>query len=221
MAGGAAAAIGFVAVIALFIRDIGTPEPVHEPPSFVDDGGGAFQPKAGVAAVWTTVSDPDGYVNLRRTGSTNARVLARINVGQRVTTFPQTGAWWQVQLADGTIGYVARSRIELDGEAAPVVSAPPRPATALSEPDPLDMVIPDSSTRRMTASEIAEFGPETLRLARNEIYARKGRRFRDAELARHFGQFDWYRPVADEVTLNPVEQANVALLREAERRYGL
>jgi hypothetical protein len=76
------------------------------------------------------------------------------------------------------------------------------------------------SQPRLTMADIETFGPATLRIARNEIYARKGRRFKNADMARHFSQFAWYRPIADEVALTAVEQPNVALLQEAERRYG-
>ena len=82
------------------------------------------------------------------------------------------------------------------------------------------MTFPDSSTRRLSEAEVATLGPATLRIARNEIYARKGRRFANRELAEYFSQFAWYRPVADEVRLNAIERDNVALLARAERRYG-
>ena len=176
-----------------------------------------------------TVADPDGYVNVRASGSTNAAIVGRVNVGERFRTFQQPGTWWQVQIDDGTIGYIARSRIVLDGEPMPsaapaqVAAAPAQPPAASAEataPGRFDMTFPDSSTRRLTEADIAQLGPATLRIARNEIYARKGRRFRNAELARYFSQFAWYRPVADEVQLNPIERANVDLLTRAERRYG-
>ena len=59
--------------------------------------------------------------------------------------------------------------------------------------------------------------PDQLRLARNEIYARRGRFFRDPALAAHFGRFPWYRPYAWEVPLNAVEKANVGLIASLER----
>lgn len=185
-------------------------------------------------ALGATVSDPDGYTNVRASGAISASIIGRIKVGERFRTFRQPGAWWQVQLDDGTTGYVARSRIVLDGE--PMPSAPaqaaaaPAPAQANADPEwetasapevaPSDFTFPDSSTRRLTRSDIEGLGPATLRIARNEIFARKGRRFRDPDLVSHFSQFAWYRPVANEVQLSRIEQANVALLAAAERRYG-
>ena len=64
---------------------------------------------------------------------------------------------------------------------------------------------------------LANLSPAQLRIARNEIYARRGRFFRDAGLAEHFKRFAWYRPYAWEVPLNAVEKANVSLLQSAER----
>jgi len=96
------------------------------------------------------------------------------------------------------------------------VSVPDEPPIASTE----GMVIPDSGQRLLTAAEIANFGPATLAIARNEIYARKGRRFGRAGLRDHFSQFTWYRPTANEVSLNAIERQNVALLRAAEARYG-
>lgn len=223
MAGGAVAALALVAAGAWTMRggrDGG--DTAAEREADAEPAGPTF-------ALGATVADPDGYANVRASGSTNAAIVGRVNVGERFRTFQQPGTWWQVQIDDGTIGYIARSRIVLDGEPMPstapaqVAAAPAQPpATPTEAPDAgrFDMTFPDSSTRRLTEADIAQLGPATLRIARNEIYARKGRRFRNAELARYFSQFAWYRPVADEVQLNPIERANVELLTRAERRYG-
>ena len=56
-----------------------------------------------------------------------------------------------------------------------------------------------------------------LRIARNEIYARRGRFFRDPALAQYFGRFSWYHPYTWEVPLNAIEKANVELIAAAER----
>ncbi len=105
--------------------------------------------------------------------------------------------------------------------AAPVAAREPtsgadEPPVAVSPPD---MTFPDSSTRLLTTADIATLGPTTLRVARNEIYARKGRRFHDPWLRKWFSRYAWYRPVHDYVTLNPIEQHNVELLEQAELLY--
>ena len=228
-AGGAVAALLLV-VAGAWIFGGGEAEPVGPPDSERQQSADA----ATSFNLGATVSDPDGYTNVRAAGATSASVIGRINVGERFRTFQQPGTWWQVQLDDGTTGYVARSRIVLDGEpvpsAAPVQAAAAPPAPEVAEPEwegrpppelaSGDFTFPDSSTRRLTEADIAQLGPATLRIARNEIFARKGRRFRNEELARYFSQFAWYRPVADEVQLNAIERANVDLLTRAERRYG-
>jgi len=105
---------------------------------------------------------------------------------------------------------------------APVAQA--EPAGSIDDdvplPDPADMTFADSSTRLIRPDEIGTMGPSTLKVARNEIYARKGRRFRDPWLRDWFGRYAWYRPRHDEVALNPIERRNVALIRRAEAKYG-
>jgi TIR domain-containing protein/YARHG domain-containing protein len=123
----------------------------------------------------------------------------------------------------------AENRVEADNRAAPVPEPVPaqdarteapaltetEPATA--EPEP-DQVFPDSSRRRLSIAELEGLSLDQLRTARNEIFARHGRAFRDPALRRHFRRYRWYRERADEVALSPVEEANVRLLREAESR---
>jgi hypothetical protein len=108
--------------------------------------------------------------------------------------------------------------------AAPVIT--PGPADAGGDAGPgratvpagsgYGVIIPGSSRRALTAADIAGLSDIELKLARNEIFARKGMRFKDPRLAAHFAQFDWYRPSSDSVALNAIEKANVALLRDAE-----
>lgn len=89
----------------------------------------------------------------------------------------------------------------------------PAPAAAPSQ----DFIFPDSDRIRLTRDMVARLSPAQLRIARNEIYARRGRYFRDPALAAHFGRFAWYRPYSWEVPLNAIEQANVSLINSFER----
>lgn len=108
-----------------------------------------------------------------------------------------------------------------------VASAEPRAARAAPQPESGEsapdngeggppQVIPDSSIRQLTTADVQNLSPGQIRIARNEIYARRGRIFRDPALRAHFARYSWYRPVADEVELSPIETANVNLLQEAE-----
>jgi hypothetical protein len=113
------------------------------------------------------------------------------------------------------------------GAAAVAIAEPPAIAGPPLDPDqeaalvpnPADMEFPDSSTRLLTAADVAGKGPTTLRVARNEIYARKGRKFQDPWLREWFGRYAWYRPIHDLVPLNAIERQNVELLQRAEQPY--
>ena len=59
---------------------------------------------------------------------------------------------------------------------------------------------------------------EELRIARNEIFARRGRYFEAADLKTRFERFSWYSPRTWNPKLNSVEQANVALMDQVEKR---
>jgi hypothetical protein len=94
---------------------------------------------------------------------------------------------------------------------------PPPPAPPVVASAPRDFIFPDSDRVRLTRDMLLSLSPAQLRIARNEIYARRGRFFRDPALAQYFGRFSWYRPYSWDVPLNAVEQANVALIASVER----
>jgi hypothetical protein len=108
----------------------------------------------------------------------------------------------------------------------PRVTPPPGPPpTALSKtftpPESTQsqqgFIFATSDRVRLTPDMLRGLSREQLRLARNEIYARRGRFFRDQQLAAYFGRFDWYKPSAWDVPLNAVEQANINLIASMER----
>lgn len=75
----------------------------------------------------------------------------------------------------------------------------------------------DSDRRLLTAQELKPLSKEELRNARNEIYARRGRKFVRKEVSGYFKQFDWYRPQFGEVELTFLEAQNVALIQKFEK----
>jgi hypothetical protein len=92
------------------------------------------------------------------------------------------------------------------------------PSKPLPAPEPEQGFIFAGSDRvRLTRAMVQNLSPDQLRLARNEILARRGRYFRDAALAEHFKRFSWYRPYAWEVPLNAIERANIDLIASMER----
>ena len=100
--------------------------------------------------------------------------------------------------------------------AIPADAVPPATVPARRSFSRAGMIFPDSDRRLLGPGDVARLSLSELRVARNEIYARRGRAFADPALRRYFGQFDWYQPVVAEVALNRVENANVAFLQAAE-----
>jgi hypothetical protein len=90
-------------------------------------------------------------------------------------------------------------------------------AVQSSSGDGSGFIFPDSDRRRLTAGELQGLSRNDLRVARNEIFARRGRYFKDEALKAHFSQFSWYQPSQWDVRLNSVEQANVNLIQSMER----
>ena len=74
------------------------------------------------------------------------------------------------------------------------------------------------STELITEEVLGYMFAEDLRVLRNEIYARRGRIFKDANLQKYFAAQAWYKPdpeFKDEM-LNEIEVKNLAVIREAE-----
>ncbi len=79
-------------------------------------------------------------------------------------------------------------------------------------------IFPDSDRRLLAPADLRGLSKDELRIARNEIFARRGRYFEAADLKARFERFPWYSPNTWNPKLNPIEQANVALLEQAAKR---
>ncbi|MQX52098.1 YARHG domain-containing protein [Alcanivorax sp. PA15-N-34] len=90
-----------------------------------------------------------------------------------------------------------------------------QPASRSSASSPY--LIADSARRVLSDSDVRSLDAQALRVARNEIFARHGYTFNSADLRRHFSRQPWYEPTGKQVSLNAVEQANVAFLLGRER----
>lgn len=82
-------------------------------------------------------------------------------------------------------------------------------------------IIPQSSSKYLTSSDISGFSIKTLELARNEIFARHGRRFESTELQKYFNSKSWYIGTIEssdfpESLLNEYETANADFLKKEE-----
>ncbi len=90
-------------------------------------------------------------------------------------------------------------------------------------------LLSESDSRRYTEAEIREMGMSTweLCLARNEIYARHGRKFKNEKIQEYFDNKDWYEGIYspeefDAMTspLNDIERANAEAIQSYERAIG-
>lgn len=84
-----------------------------------------------------------------------------------------------------------------------------------------EYIIQDSNTRYLSMEEIQAMSLKDLCYARNEIYARRGRKFQSVELQRYFNTKSWYRGEYEPEqfpydSLNEIETYNVNLLYECE-----
>ncbi len=75
---------------------------------------------------------------------------------------------------------------------------------------------PEGSTRLLNESDLEGKSSWDLRIMRNEIFARHGRRFKKPELRNYFMNQSWYNPQFDEVSLTAIEKKNVEFLRSYE-----
>lgn len=88
-----------------------------------------------------------------------------------------------------------------------------------------EYILPDSNSRYLTNADLEGLSAEQLRIARNEIYARHGRKFADAGLQAHFNSCSWYSGTVEpaaftESMLNEYEVANRDLIVAYETAKG-
>ena len=82
----------------------------------------------------------------------------------------------------------------------------------------LDMyIIFESSTRKIEKSEILNLSLDELNKAYNEIFARHGHDFKNAELKAYFNGLSWYEPIANKTVslneLSEIERYNLDVIK--------
>lgn len=87
-----------------------------------------------------------------------------------------------------------------------------------------DYLLQNSGTALLTENDLAGMSAEQLRLARNEIYARHGRTFKDAELQNYFNSKSWYKTNSsynysnEYSNLNSTEKYNIKFITSFEEK---
>jgi hypothetical protein len=108
-------------------------------------------------------------------------------------------------------------QIEPPGPQASINPLPlPAPAKKPAATGARQFIIADSDRRALTWDELTGLSGSELRVARNEIYARHGRIFKDQQLAQYFAQFSWYSPTSAQVFLSDLERKNATLIQQVE-----
>ena len=107
-------------------------------------------------------------------------------------------------------------------------ATPAPPQTTIVHRGSDDYVLPDSATYEYSTGELSGLSDWELYLARNEIYARHGREFRNEDLRRYFSGRSWYTPLysPDDFDarvgsfLNATEQRNAETILSLEQSRG-
>ena len=89
-----------------------------------------------------------------------------------------------------------------------------------------DYIFPDSDSRYLTDEDFAGYSSDQLELAKNEIYARHGRKFVTPRIADYFNSKSWYKGTEDPETFdnnqgyifNEYENANILKIADAEAK---
>ena len=87
-----------------------------------------------------------------------------------------------------------------------------------------DYIFPNSSSVLLTDAEVSGISKDQLRIGRNEILARHGRRFNDQALQQYFDSKSWYNGIISpdefdanlDSRLNDVERANIEIIKRYE-----
>lgn len=110
----------------------------------------------------------------------------------------------------------------------PTVIATPVP-TAVPTAAPVQTggyyIFPSSSSSYLSRAQVDSLSLYEMYLARNEIYARHGRMFKNSDLQQYFGSQSWYIPMYsaetfDESVFNAYEKENISLIKSVEQAYG-
>lgn len=83
-------------------------------------------------------------------------------------------------------------------------------------------VFPNSSSKKLTRSQILGVSKSKWGYARNEIYARHGYKFKSSKYKEYFENKTWYKPGSFSTgELNSIEWYNMELIKSMEIEYGL
>jgi len=143
----------------------------------------------------------------------------------RVSTYLKDGNYKQAILElDNYRNYANAVKAEADArqikENQDSQKSQQNPTTIVVTPSS-DYILADSSSRYLSGGDVSHLSRNEATLAKNEIFARYGRKFRDQSIQEYFNSKTWYCGIyePDDVMfshLSDIEQANVKLLEKYE-----
>lgn len=145
--------------------------------------------------------------------------------------FDQNGLYFQVvttasagPVSPAVNGMLTRERKEPSVEPQPTEA--PTPTSAPEQTG--DYYFPESDSRYLTEEELSRYSSSELELAKNEIYARHGRKFVTQRIADYFNSKAWYQGTIEpeefdamqDSVFNEYEMANIEMIAawEAKKR---
>lgn len=172
---------------------------------------------------------------LKNTGISTKTVDSKLVKGGQVIYNQSTGRYLMTFISDNTVYYAnvsAGSTTEqINGKYMTVTAAPTGETydgstvyeiSSLTNYNEKGYILSDSGTKLLTNDDIAGLSKDELALARNEIYARHGRKFKMAVYQDYFNKCSWYsinpnyNYADDNSNLNEIEAKNVAFILKAE-----
>lgn len=151
--------------------------------------------------------------------SSDSSVITVLSKGQSVKRTGKTANGWSRIEVGGITGYVYSDYLSTSKNSSNNNDDDDSTGSTIS-----GYILPKSNSKTYTASELSGLSKSDLRLARNEIFARHGRKFNDESLQNYFNSCSWYKGTIEPATfdanmtsyLNSYELANLDLIKSLE-----
>ncbi|MCC8169910.1 MAG: YARHG domain-containing protein, partial [Oscillospiraceae bacterium] len=217
------------------------PSPTPRRPSSGTTSGGTSAASGSSNTAWSSSSSggtsSSSTSSVQASGASSNNINAQLTTGGEVIYNSSTGKYLMTFTTGGTMYYAnvsAGSTTEQINNKNITISAYPTSEsyngntiyeiTSMTYYDDADYILPQSGTKILTEDDIKGLTKEQLALARNEIYARHGRKFQMAEFRDYFLKQEWYKEDSnydydnESSNLNEIEIKNVAFLLAAENK---
>ena len=167
---------------------------------------------AGTAAAFS-FTDTAGNTSSGNLTFDNGQLYLRVSTAEPVSSFyPNVSC------------IMSRTQVQLSVPDPTATPVPEEQAQNTAETG--EYFFPESNSRYLTDEEIAVYNSDQLELAKNEIYARHGRRFVTKYIADYFNSKSWYQGTIDPNTFdaeqnsifNEYELANISKIAEWEEQ---